>query len=79
MQYHYKPQHGSKQLDFQQTLETQGLDPDYSKRALFEKIDKGGDFKWTMLIQVMTPEQATKVAFDPFDVTKVWPRSQLTS
>lgn len=24
----------------------------------------------------MTPEQATKVDFDPFDVTKVWPRGQ---
>lgn len=24
----------------------------------------------------MTPEEATKVSFDPFDVTKVWPRAQ---
>ncbi len=24
----------------------------------------------------MTPEEATKVNFDPFDVTKIWPRSK---
>ena len=24
----------------------------------------------------MTPEEASKVAFDPFDVTKVWPRGE---
>ena len=74
-QYHFRPHHGAKQLDFQQTLETQGIDPDYSKRQMFETIAGGGDYKWTMMIQVMTAEQATKTAFDPFDVTKVWPRS----
>ena len=31
---------------------TQGMDPDYAKRELFETIDKGGNFKWTMMIQV---------------------------
>jgi len=25
----------------------------------------------------MTPEEATKTSFDPFDVTKVWPRGEL--
>jgi catalase len=29
-----------------------------------------------MEIQVMSPEQVETVDFDPFDVTKVWPRSQ---
>jgi catalase len=27
--------------------------------------------------QVMTPEEAVSAAFDPFDVTKIWPRSEL--
>lgn len=55
---------------------TQGLDPDYSKRQLFEKIHNGGKFTWTMMIQVMTPEEAANSEFDPFDVTKVWPRGE---
>jgi catalase len=89
-QYHWRPHHGTKQFNFEQTLMTQGVDPDYAKRELYETIDKGGSFKWTMMIQVshysqrtlsltgqvMTPEQAANVSFDPFDVTKVWPRGK---
>jgi catalase len=33
-------------------METQGIDPDYSKRALYDVIEKGGSLKWTMKIQV---------------------------
>jgi len=55
---------------------TSGIDPDYSKRQLFKTIEAGGSYKWTMKIQVMTPEEATQVNFDPFDVTKIWPRGQ---
>jgi len=53
------------------------MDPDYSKRQLYSTINAGGSFKWTMKVQVMTPEEASKVEFDPFDVTKVWPRGEL--
>jgi catalase len=31
---------------------TMGEDPDYSKRDLYETIDKGGNVKWTMMVQV---------------------------
>jgi catalase len=87
---------------------TAGIDSDHSKRDLFETIEKGGSYKWTMMVQVgnptyptcyqppwaglcqpsrppclcrqvMQPEDATKVSFDPFDVTKVWPRGEYTT
>lgn len=74
-QYHWVPKDFTpKQFDFDETLRTQGLDPDYSKRQLYETINKGGSIKWTMKVQVMTPKEATEVSFDPFDVTKIWPR-----
>lgn len=53
---------------------TCGVDPDYSKRQLYETIEGGGSYKWTMMVQVMTPQEAADASFDPFDVTKVWPR-----
>lgn len=28
------------------------------------------------LLQIMKPEEAASVTFDPFDPTKVWPRAQ---
>lgn len=57
-------------------MEVQGVDPDYAKRQLYETIHQGGAFRWTMYIQVMTPQQGTEVDFDPFDVTKIWPRGE---
>lgn len=48
---------------------TCGEDPDYAKRDLYETIEKGGNVKWTMKVQTMTPEEATQVDFDPFDIS----------
>lgn len=40
---------------------------------LFNAIANGDFPSWTLLIQVMSPEEAEKCKFNPFDVTKVWP------
>lgn len=55
-----------------------GEDPDYSKRDLWGAIERGEDPEWIAYVQVMQPEQADPdiLGFDPFDVTKVWPREQ---
>lgn len=55
-----------------------GEDPDYSKRDLWEAIEAGEEIEWTAKVQIMEPEQAdvNQLGFDPFDVTKVWPRDQ---
>lgn len=78
-QYHWRPNFEPKQFDFDETLRTQGLDPDYSKRQLFDLIKGGGTIGWTLCIQTMSPEEATKTSFDPFDVTKIWPRGESSS
>ena len=55
-----------------------GEDPDYSKRHLWEAIANGEQIEWTAMVQVMEHQDADseKLGFDPFDVTKVWPRAQ---
>lgn len=55
-----------------------GEDPDYSKRQLWDAIDRGEEITWKANVQIMDPEEAdaNKLGFDPFDVTKVWPRKQ---
>ena len=57
---------------------TSGEDPDYSKRQLWDAIERGEEITWTANVQIMDPEEAdpNKLGFDPFDVTKVWPRKQ---
>ena len=76
VQYHFLSKQGVKQFNHDEALKVCGEDPDFAKRDLFEHIEKGGDARWTMMVQVMQPEQIDKVNFDPFDSTKVWPRSE---
>ncbi|MBN2557838.1 MAG: catalase, partial [Clostridia bacterium] len=47
-------------------------DRESNQRDLMESIDKGDFPRWTMSIQVMTGEQAEKMPYNPFDLTKVW-------
>lgn len=64
-------------MDPQKAEELAGKDPDYAIRDLYNAIEEGkktGKYPtWTFYIQVMTPEQAKKQSFNPFDITKVWP------
>ncbi|KAI0397793.1 heme-dependent catalase [Xylariaceae sp. FL0594] len=78
IKYHFIAKHGQKQFDRAEATRISGVDPDYSKRDLWETIERGEQVEWTAKVQIMQPEQADpeKLGFDPFDVTKVWPRSQ---
>ncbi|OCT83779.1 hypothetical protein XELAEV_18021918mg, partial [Xenopus laevis] len=74
--FHYKTDQGIKNLTREEAKVVAGKDPDYSLRDLFEAIKKGDYPSWTLSIQVMTFEQAEKMSFNPFDITKVWYQSE---
>jgi catalase len=78
IKYHFLAKHGQKQLTAAESKKVCGVDPDYSKRDLWDAIEKGEEVEWTAYVQVMQPDEADpiKLKFDPFDVTKVWPREQ---
>ncbi|EYE96336.1 catalase [Aspergillus ruber CBS 135680] len=77
IKYHFLADGGQKQFTADEALRHGGEDPDYSKRDLWQAIEKGEQLTWTAHAQVMEPEQADpeKLGFDPFDVTKVWPKN----
>jgi catalase len=78
IKYHFIAKHGQKQFTQREATKMCGEDPDYSKRDLWEAIENGEEIEWTAMVQVMEPQDADpeKLGFDPFDVTKVWPRAQ---
>ncbi|EMC92419.1 hypothetical protein BAUCODRAFT_288212 [Baudoinia panamericana UAMH 10762] len=78
IKYHFLAKHGQKQLTEPEAIRISGEDPDYSKRQLWELIEAGQEVEWTAKVQIMQPDEADpeKLGFDPFDVTKVWPRGQ---
>lgn len=78
VKYHFLADGGQKQFTRQEAVEMSGINPDYSKQDLWQAIEKGEEISYTAHVQVMKPEEAdpAKLGFDPFDVTKIWPRGQ---
>lgn len=50
-------------------------DRESHQRDLLESIDRGEFPRWKMFIQVMTEQQAAELPYNPFDLTKVWYKS----
>ncbi|PRT55898.1 Peroxisomal catalase [Wickerhamiella sorbophila] len=72
VQIHMITDQGIKNLNNEEALKLAGENPDHSQQDLFESIQKGEYPSWTCYVQVMTPEQAEKLDFSIFDLTKVW-------
>nr|ADD71945.1 catalase [Argopecten irradians] len=70
----FKTDQGIKNLMADQAAELSKNDPDYAIRDLFNAISEGNFPSWSVFIQVMTFEEAEKVSYNPFDLTKVWPQ-----
>lgn len=73
VKFHMRTQQGIKNMTDAEAEAIVGSDRESHQRDLYESIEKGEFPKWTMLIQVMTEEQAKNSPIHPFDLTKVWP------
>ena len=74
--FHFKTNQGIMNLSAGQAERMKGEDPDHAQRDLFDAIDRGEFPTWRFCIQVMSEEQAERLDFNPFDVTKVWSHKQ---
>jgi catalase len=72
VKFHLHTQQGIKNLTDQEAEAIVAKDRESHQRDLFDSIEKGDFPRWTMFIQVMTEEQAMKMPYNPFDLTKVW-------
>jgi catalase len=72
VKFHLKTQQGIKNLTDAEAEAIVGKDRESHQRDLFDSIEHGEYPRWTMSIQVMTEEQARKMPYNPFDLTKVW-------
>ena len=76
VKFHFKTMQGIKCMTDAESTALIGRDRESHQRDLFEAIQKKDFPKWRMMVQVMTPEQAAKTAYNPFDLTKVWPHGE---
>lgn len=72
VKFHFLTHQGIKNLTDEEAAAIIAGDRESHQRDLYEAIEKGDFPKWTMYVQVMTAEQAHKMPYNPFDLTKVW-------
>src|SRR6202163_2854478 len=74
VKFHFRTQQGIENLTDAEAEARVGKDRETHQRDLFESIEAGNFPRWTLFIQVMTDAQAKAFPFNPFDLTKVWPK-----
>lgn len=75
VKFHFITQQGIKNLTDAEAEAIIASDRESSQRDLFDAIEKGDFPKWKMCVQIMPEQDAEKVPYHPFDLTKVWPHA----
>ena len=73
VKFHFRTQQGIKNLTDAEAGELVSQDRESHQRDLFDAIERKDYPKWTLFVQVMGEQDAEKVPYHPFDLTKVWP------
>jgi catalase len=75
VKFHFLSQQGIENLTDSQAGDLVGSDRESHQRDLYDAIEQGNFPKWKMCIQVMPEADAETYRFHPFDLTKVWYKS----
>ena len=75
VKYHWQSNQGVENLTNEEAGTLAGEDADAHRRDLFEAIERGEHPSWDLYVQVMPYEEAKTYRFNPFDLTKVWPKA----
>ncbi|MDX2465259.1 MAG: catalase [Porticoccus sp.] len=75
VKFHLKCQQGIQNLTDSEAEALIGVDRESHQSDLYESIENGDNPRWTLMIQVMPEKEAANCAYNPFDLTKVWPHS----
>jgi catalase len=73
VKFHFLTQQGIDNLTDAEAEALIGKDRESSHRDLYESIERGEFPRWKLFVQVMPESDAAKCAYNPFDLTKVWP------
>jgi len=75
VKYHFTSNQGNVEMGAAEAELIAGADADYYRRDLHDAIAAGDFPSWDVYVQVMPYEDAKAYRFNPFDLTKVWPKA----
>jgi catalase len=73
VKFHWKPILGVHSLDWDEAQKLAGKDPDFNRRDLYERIEKGQFPEWELGLQIFGDAEADSFDFDILDSTKLIP------
>jgi catalase len=76
VKFHFKTQQGHAHYTNREAEGIVGRTREGYQEALFGAIEKSEFPKWKMFVQIMPEADAEKTAYNPFDLTKVWPHGE---
>ena len=77
VKFHWKPKAGLASTIWDETVKIAGADPDFQRRDLFERINRGDFPEWELGLQLFDEEFANNQPFDVLDATKIIPEEVL--
>ncbi|KZK93446.1 Catalase [Pseudovibrio sp. Ad5] len=75
VKFHFETQQGIKNLTDEEAAQIVANDRESHQRDLYDSIENGEFPKWTLSVQIMPEKEAGNYHINPFDLTKVWPKS----
>jgi catalase len=75
VKFHFKTLQGHRHWTNEEAAEVIGQTRESTQEDLFEAIKRGEYPKWKLCVQIMPETDADKTAYNPFDLTKVWPHA----
>ncbi|KJV10696.1 catalase [Elstera litoralis] len=76
VKFHFKTQQGHKTLTNAEADAAIGKSRETYQEDLFGAIERQEFPRWRMCVQIMPELDADKTAYNPFDLTKVWPHGE---
>ncbi|HVJ54785.1 MAG TPA: catalase [Aliidongia sp.] len=73
IKFHFKTMQGHKHYTNGEAAERIGHSRETYQEELFGTIERGQFPKWRVFVQIMPEADTGKTAYNPFDLTKVWP------
>jgi len=73
VKFHFKTQQGHQHYTNTEGAQITGQTREKYQEELYGAIENGDFPKWTLKVQVMPEADAENTAYNPFDMTKVWP------
>jgi catalase len=77
VKFHWKPKAGLASTIWDETVKIAGADPDFQRRDLFERIERGDFPEWELGVQLFDEDFANAQPYDVLDATKIIPEEIL--